>query len=547
MLSLFDPQPPSCELPERFPSPFDASTPHPLARRAADRLQAHLRDGLARRLELDTDGKMFGVLVVARSDGKLGFLRAFSGMAGGSWEVEGFAPPLFDLEKRDAFWPAGERELAEIAARMREIEQRAQPMRTALAELTAQHEAASSELRDRHRANRQLRHESRAQLVAAKLVDDDRRAALHALDQESRADTAEGRRHDASRRAAREQLAWELRFLDDEQAALEHVRAECSRKYLHAIHDTYAIASARGEHRSLRSLFAPNEPPGGAGDCAAPKLLGSAYRQGLRPIALLEFWWGAPPVTGGRTTGVYYPACRGKCGPILAHMLDGLAAEPAPVFGNTPIAADEPRTVFEDDWLVVVAKPDGLLSVPGRGGQLHDSVLARLRRRYPRASGPLVVHRLDLDTSGLLLVAKDETTHTALQRLFARREVTKRYIAWLDGDVVGDSGVIELPLRVDLDDRPRQIVDPVHGKAAITEWRVLERTGTRTKVAMFPRTGRSHQLRVHAAHERGLGAPIVGDRLYGKPDARLMLHAEALTFVHPHTQVQVMLERPAPF
>jgi tRNA pseudouridine32 synthase/23S rRNA pseudouridine746 synthase len=549
VFAIFDPQPPSCELPERFPSPFDASAPHSLARRAADQVQAQLRDGLAKRLDLDapSGGKMFGVLVAVGKDGRIGFLRAFSGMAGKTWELEGFAPPLFDLAKRDAFWPAGERELAQIAARMTEIDRSAQPLRAALAELTAQHEAASAELRDRHRANRQLRHESRAQLVAAKLVDDDQRAALHMLDQESRADTAEGRRHDAARRAGREQLASQLRALDDEYAALEHVRAERSRHYLHAIHDTYAISSARGEQRSLRSLFAPDEPPGGAGDCAAPKLLGFAYRNALRPIALLEFWWGAPPVTGGRSTGVDYPACRGKCGPILAHMLDGLAADSPPIFGNAPIAADEPRTVYEDDWLVVVAKPDGLLSVPGRSGQLRDSVLTRLRRRYPKASGPLVVHRLDLDTSGLLLAAKDPETHTALQRLFARREITKRYIAWLDGNIAGDSGIIELPLRVDLDDRPRQIFDPVHGKAAITEWRVLERTSTRTKVALFPRTGRAHQLRVHAAHIRGLGAPIVGDRLYGRPDTRLMLHAEALTFIHPHTHAPVMLERPAPF
>ena len=549
MFAIFDPQPPACELPERFPSPFDASAPHALAQRAAEQLQGQLRDGLAQRFALDEPGggKMFGVLLAVAKDGRLGYLRAFSGMVGGHWNVEGFVPPLFDLGKRDTFWPAGESELAEIAARLEEIERHAQPLRTALAEITARHEAASAELRDRHRVNRQLRHESRAGLVAAKLVDEDRRAALHMLDQASRSDTAEGRRHDAAHRTNREQLAWQVRFLDDEHAALEHTRAERSRHYLHAIHDTYSIVSARGEQRSLRSLFAPDEPPGGAGDCAAPKLLAFAYREGLRPLALLEFWWGAPPSTGGRSAGVFYPACRGKCGPILGHMLEGLGAAPAPVFGAAPIPPNEPLTVFEDEWLVVVAKPDGLLSVPGRGGQLKDSVLSRLRQRYPDASGPLVVHRLDLDTSGLLLAAKDATTHTALQKLFARREVTKRYIAWLEGEVIGESGLIELALRVDLDDRPRQIFDPVHGKAAITEWRVLERTGGRTKVAMFPRTGRSHQLRVHAAHERGLGAAIVGDRLYGRADARLMLHAEALTFVHPHTQARVTLERPAPF
>jgi len=280
----------------------------------------------------------------------------------------------------------------------------------------------------------------------------------------------------------------------------------------------------------------------GAGDCAAPKLLAQAYRLGLRPLALAEVWWGAPPLTGGRHAGVFYPACRGKCGGILPHMLGGLDAEPVPLFGAERIADDEPRLVHEDPWLLVVDKPCGLLSVPGRHDQLRDSVSVRLRRRYHQA---LVVHRLDLDTSGLMLVARDDETHAALQRLFARREIDKRYLAWLDGEVAGDEGRVELPLRVDLDDRPRQIVDPVHGKRAVTDWRVLERAGGRTRVALWPRTGRTHQLRVHAAV--GLGCPIAGDRLYGRGGGRLMLHAEALAFTHPRTGARLELTQSAPF
>ena len=190
--------------------------------------------------------------------------------------------------------------------------------------------------------------------------------------------------------------------------------------------------------------------------------------------------------------------------------------------------------MFEDRWLLVVEKPAGLLSVPGRNRQLRDSVLTRLQARHPDATGPMLVHRLDLDTSGLLLAAKDRETYVALQRQFARREIDKRYIAWLDGDVAGDAGVVDLALLVDVDDRPRQIHDPVHGKDAVTEWRVLERTGGRTRVELMPRTGRTHQLRVHAAHARGLDAPIMGDRLYGRSGAdRLMLHAEGIGFTHP--------------
>jgi tRNA pseudouridine32 synthase/23S rRNA pseudouridine746 synthase len=332
-------------------------------------------------------------------------------------------------------------------------------------------------------------------------------------------------------------------------------RTALSRTLLPRIHATYSLANARGEVRSLRELFRSEhtglmdkDPPGGAGDCAAPKLLAYAYRNGLVPVALAEQWIGAPPATGGRIDGVFYPACRGKCGPILSHMLAGIDVEDAPQFGGGPIAADEPRALFEDDWLVIVDKPVGLLSVPGRGGALRDCVATRLRARYPDAA-PMVVHRLDLDTSGVLLAAKDPGTYKALQRLFAIREVEKRYVALLDGEVTRESGTIDLPIRGDVDDRPRQIVDPVHGKAAITDWHVLAREEGRTRVALVPRTGRAHQLRVHMA--AGLGAPIVGDRLYGRPDVdplgRLLLHAEAIAFVHPHTARRVVATRETPF
>ena len=342
-------------------------------------------------------------------------------------------------------------------------------------------------------------------------------------------------------------------------AALDARRTARSRVLLAQIQDSYRFTNARGEVRALRDLFAPAEPPAGAGDCAAPKLLAQAFRLGLTPVALAEFWWGAPSVTGDRRAGVFYAACRGKCLPILTHMLDGLPADPPPLFGAAAICADEPRTVYEDDHLLVVDKPSGLLTVPGRSAALQDCVVSRLRARYPAATGPLVVHRLDLDTSGLLLVAKSLDVAKALQRLFSLREITKHYVAWLDGEVAGERGHIALPLRPDIDDRPRNIHDPVHGKPAHTEWRVLGRvlgppagrTAGRTRVLFTPHTGRSHQLRVHAAHPAGLDAPIVGDRLYGRTppedDERLLLHAERLAFVHPVTGAPVVVEAPAPF
>jgi len=539
-LTYFDP--PCAAPPAVFASPFDPGEPHPLARRAADQLIAELA-GRAGRDALDAPGggKMFGVLVVAARDGRLGYLRGFSGMLDGAWHAPGFAPPLFDAAARDAFWPAGERRLAELDRALRELV--AAPdhgaLRTARTATLVRHTAELAALRIRHRDNRTARHAAREAVLG--VVDD---AALHALDQASRGDAAERRRLLAMHADERAAIEKRLEALDGERVALERQRIELSRALMKQLHDGYVIASARGERRPLRALFAPGEPPSGAGDCAGPKLIGHAYRLGLTPIALAELWWGAPPASGGRRAGQLYPSCRGKCGPLLPFMLDGLPLAAPPQFGAAAVAADEPRVVFEDRWLVVVDKPCGLLSVPGRDAGLHDSVVTRLRARWP---GATAVHRLDLDASGLLVVAKDPATHAALQAAFARREVDKRYVAWLDGCVAGDRGTIALALRVDLDDRPRQLVDPVHGKPAITDWQVIERSAGRTRVHLVPRTGRSHQLRVHAAHPLGLGAPILGDRLYGRAAARLALHAEALAFRHPHTERRIALERPAPF
>jgi tRNA pseudouridine32 synthase/23S rRNA pseudouridine746 synthase len=227
-------------------------------------------------------------------------------------------------------------------------------------------------------------------------------------------------------------------------------------------------------------------------------------------------------------------------------MLEGLAVASVRAFDPPAVRNAELRIVFEDDWLVVVDKPAGQLSVPGRSA-IKDSVLARLRARSPEAPELLLVHRLDMDTSGLLVAAKDLQTHKDLQRQFARREVHKRYAAWVAGGVDGAKGTIDLPMRADIGDRPRQIHDPLQGKSAVTDWVVEERMAERTRVALFPRTGRTHQLRVHAAHPLGLGSPIVGDRLYGHVGGRLMLHAEALEFRHPQTGQSIRFESPAPF
>jgi tRNA pseudouridine32 synthase / 23S rRNA pseudouridine746 synthase len=461
-VTYFEPQPGVASLPQRLTNPFVDAAPPPLARSAAEALQRRLlRRELASAVDLSAlerpgGGKMFGVLVVAVPDGRVGYLCGFSGMLGQRWEVEGFVPPLFDAPARDSFFPDAEAELDALG--------------------------------ERH-----------AELL--------------------------------------------LRGLEEERRALEHRRAERSRELWRQLAETYRLPNARGETLSLGTLFAPEPPPGGAGDCAAPKLLGFAFRHGLRPLGLAEFWWGAPPLTGERRAGGFYPACHRKCGRVLPYMLQGLELDGPPL--SLEAAAPPPlRTLYEDAYLLVVDKPSGLPCVPGRHSPQRDSVLVRLKSEEVALS---FVQALDTDASGVLLLAKDDATLGALHRQLARGEAHSRFVACLDGAVKGDGGEVALRLRTDPDDRLRQCVDPERGQQALTRWRVLQRSDGGTRVELVPRSARPHQLRVHAAHPLGLGVPIRGDRLYGQGGARLLLHAEALHIVHPRTGERLLLECPAPF
>jgi tRNA pseudouridine32 synthase/23S rRNA pseudouridine746 synthase len=539
LVTLFQSPPAPAELPERFPSPFDELGPHPLARRAAELLLADLREG---RVETGGEGKMFGVLVVRTEEG-VGYLRAFSGMLAGRWEVPGFAPPTFDLEAWRQLERAGEREVSALDDRVRAFERSPALLeaRARAAAMVREQRAAMEQLRERHAANKEGRRLRRLAL------DPEAEAQRHALDQESRGDKAELRRLREAHGLERARVEAALRVQERRLEGLERLRRWRSRRLMRALHDTYRLVNARGESRPLRALFAPGEPPSGAGDCAGPKLLVAAHAAGWEPLAMAELWWGPPPPAGARVQGEYYPACREKCAPVLPFLLEGLPVAPPRRFVPAPRPPTPLRVIFEDGWLVVIDKPEGLLSVPGKGPGLGTSVLELLRQRHPDATGPLLVHRLDLDTSGLLVACLDPGAHAAVQRQFLQRTVQKRYLAVLEGTVRGERGTIELPLRVDLHDRPRQIHDPRHGKPAVTDWQVIERGERRTRIAFSPRTGRTHQLRVHAAHPLGLNAPILGDRLYGRPGPRLHLHAERLDFVHPATGEAVSFVAPAPF
>ncbi len=298
--------------------------------------------------------------------------------------------------------------------------------------------------------------------------------------------------------------------------------------------EQFRMLNYRGEVKTLRDIFEQTvhkTPPAGAGECAAPKLLQQAYLHHWKPIAMAEFWWGNSPKNEVRHHGYYYPACKGKCEPILRHMLQGLEVEANPMQQEAERGNEKLNIVYEDQWLLIINKPAGMLSVPGKERQ--TSIYDLAREAYPEAEGPMIVHRLDMATSGLLIIAKDKKTHQHLQAQFKNRSIRKKYIALLDGIVPEDEGTIELPLCPNPLDRPRQMVDTQYGKPAITYYQVLERTDKYTRIALYPHTGRTHQLRVHAAHPSGLHCPIIGDELYGKKDKRLYLHAESIEFTHP--------------
>ena len=553
LVTFFAPQPLPEAWPQVFPHPLDEVPPHGLAVHAANVLQAKLRLGFIAPalsttvLEGPRGGKMFGVLVVATPEGQVGFLAGFSGMLAGRWEVEGYVPPLFDQAARRAVEPAGEAVVKRLWAEAERLA--AAPERLEHARRLERFEARAESWRGRLRqwqlANRAERQRERARLQNTEEAE--RAVVLARLGQQSRADAARRKRLEAALAAARKKIQTQSVRLERRLRALERLRWLVCGRLMQQLHATYEVPAADGTSRGLRALFAPAEPPSGAGDCAAPKLLAFAHRQGLRPLALAEFWWGPPPPTGGRVAGAFYPACKRKCGPLLPVLLAGLPVSEPRRFAPPDRRRVPLEVVFEDDWLAVVAKPAGLLSVPGRDATVTDSVLARARVRWPSASGPLIVHRLDMDTSGLVVIPKNQQAHAELQRQFLARTVKKRYVAWLEGTVAGTSGEESFPLRVDLEDRPRQIFDPLLGKKAVTRWQVLERRIRRTRVGFFPETGRTHQIRVHAAHPLGLGAPIVGDRLYGHPGPRLLLHADRLAFFHPHTGAEVVFESPAPF
>ena len=605
--------------PKQFNDPFDYE-PHPLSILAVEEVQQYIMEHPEIKEDAD-QGKMFGVLVVylpRKDEGErrkeitseiqdegagIGFLAAYSGLLAGRNDWEWFVPPVFDAQDPDGYFKVHEREITQMNHEVELLEKELDDfyhqsdylkMLRTTENLLSEHEKkmkTAKVLRDMKRLQRNISPEENAELI-----------------RESQFMKAEMRR--IKKRCEELEKPWKEKeqSLTDRIEQLKKQRKEASDDLQRWLFSQYKMRNAQGETKDLIEIFNDYNgqlPPAGSGDCCAPKLLQYAFENNLQPLCMAEFWWGASPKMEIRHHLNYYPACRGKCLPILGWMLSrrkdegGRTKEITSEIQDSKDSGQDSYTqyispsslllrpssskniLFEDPHLLVLNKPAGMLSVPGKTGDV--SVESMMRDYLHDDVNPIIVHRLDMDTSGLMVVAKTRWTYTELQKQFLEHQVEKTYVALLEHMPEGKplKGTISLPLRPDIYDRPRQLVDWENGKEAVTEYdlsqsenrgyggtkargyensteiqdfKIISRAtapprhrATEIYVTLRPRTGRTHQLRVHCAHQEGLGVPIVGDALYGHRADRLYLHAETLSFIHPKTGERLTFTAPAPF
>ena len=554
--------------------------PHPLCIQACREVQ----EMLARREDWQEEiarGKMFGVLIVenvktdtdvpkwgypaADSEApKWGYLAAYSGQIGGRSDWEDFVPAVFDYLQPDGYFKTHEAEISRINQSISHLEkdERMKEARTLIRQLQEERKrtiAAYQEKMKEAKAKRDCRREA-GNLSEAEEAE---------MIRESQFMKAELRR---LKKSLSEKTALETEFEDYQEniLRLKQLRKQLSDALQQWLFSQFRMLNQEGESKDLLEIFRDEAlkeypqaaiatsriaalkmvPPAGSGECCEPKLLQYAYQHGYKPLQMAMFWWGESPKEEIRHHLQFYPACNGKCKPILHWMLPSSTFEPEAI--NLSIY-NKVETLYEDREIAVIHKPEGLLSVPGKDAA-QPSVYALMRRKYPEATGPLIVHRLDMATSGVLLIAKTEFAYHRLQQAFLNHQIQKKYVAIISekeisGRDIPEKGIISLPLLPDYLNRPRQIVNHEQGKEAITEYEILERIdGSHLRIALYPKTGRTHQLRVHCAHQEGLNAPILGDPLYGNEKAaRLHLHAEEITFEHPLTGKKITIKRKADF
>lgn len=542
-------------LPKKFTFPFYYE-PHALSVLAAKDLQAYLetQTDFTHNFGLDANqtglviGKMFGVMVVKNAHGHLGYLAAFSGKLADSNDIKGFVPTVYNTLDKDGFYKEGEALLNAISTGIETLEYSI-GLQKATHNLTEAKRTYETELKN-------FKAEIKSQKQRRNLQRETAKRNLDFVDFENLLKDLNAQSINYQIRLKHLKRHWKQKIKNLEDALdvlqnpiniLKADRANLSALLQKRIHQQYQFLNANGETESLLDIFKNTSspiPPAGSGECAAPKLFQYAYQNQLQPITMAEFWWGASPKSEVRKHKQFYPSCRSKCEPILGFMMQGLKVDENPILQVINNKTNL-EIIYEDDFLLLVNKPHEFLSVPGKSTKV--SVLTKMQAYLPEATGPLLLHRLDMSTSGLLLVAKKNYIHKQLQKQFIERRIKKRYVALLEGILENTEGTINLPLRVDLDNRPQQLVCYQHGKQAITNYKVIAVENGKTRIHFYPVTGRTHQLRVHAAHNEGLKTPIVGDDLYGSKASRLYLHAESLTFVHPITKKELTITCNAPF
>lgn len=550
------------DIPERMNNPLDYQ-PHPLCIAVCKELQTYLSEREDWREEIDK-GKMFGVLIVenaqpASGAPEIGYLAAYSGQIGGRSDWDDFVPAVFDYLQPDGYFKTHEAEISGINQSIRKLE-------------------ANTHMKEAKGLILQLQEERKHTIAAyqekikkAKAKRDARREAGSLNPEEEAEMVKESQFMKAELRRLKKSLS-EKTSLETEYEAyqadilsLKQLRKTLSDALQQWLFSQFRMQNHEGESKDLLEIFRDAAlrdypqatiatsriaalkmvPPAGSGECCEPKLLQYAYSLGYKPLQMAMFWWGESPKEEIRHHLHFYPACNGKCKPILQWMLPASTFEPAAVDLSL---YNKVETLYEDREIAVIHKPEGLLSVPGKDAT-QPSVHALMRSKYPEATGPLIVHRLDMSTSGVMMIAKTEFAYHRLQKAFLNHQIQKKYVAIISGKVIPEKGIISLPLMPDYLDRPRQIVDHELGKEAITEYEVLEPVDdSHLRIALYPKTGRTHQLRVHCAHQEGLNAPILGDPLYGNEKAaRLHLHAEEITFEHPLTGKKMTITRKADF
>lgn len=526
-------------MPETFNNPFDY-VPHPVCETAVMDLLPHIEE----LMRGNPEGKMFGVLVVTKEkdlqncdnqrdgDIPLYYLAAFSGQLYDKSVLPGFVPPVFDFLDPDGYFKRHETEISDINRKISALQSDNRYLESRKAYQQLQKDAEMSIV------------EAKRKMQAAKGKRDEIRSKRELSAEEESVFVRESQFLKAEMRRVKKR--WEERlegvkasvsFYEQQIDELSNQRKTMSEALQNWLFEHFVMVNYAGERRNLLKIFRDTVqqlPPAGTGECCEPKLLQYAYTHGLKPIQMAMFWWGKSPEGEIRHHLHYYPACSGKCKPVLQFMLPTEILLPKPQHTLSVLL----EIVYEDADLWVVNKPSGMLSVPGKTNR--ESVISILQARCQEGETPLAVHRLDMDTSGLLVVAKHKTAHYRLQKQFRNREIQKTYVSLLDGEPlpIGEEGRIELPLSPDLMHRPYQKVDKEHGKPAVTLYRVVGEH----LVELHPLTGRTHQLRVHCAHAEGLNRPIQGDNLYGRRADRLYLHAARIAFAHPTNGEEMVFE-----